>query len=108
MWFEQLRFFITGKELEFTIDQTLAEYVTIMNLSPFPSYTNTEALNTPTSDISHGFTKLSIKTEKPTTTLNIEKAVKYKAASVKIMFIINNYIDELDREFVRSYNNTKG
>src|SRR6266536_4381190 len=100
MWFKQLRFFITGKELEFVIDQTLAEYITIMNLSPFSSHTNTEALNTPMSDISHGFAKLSIKTEKSTTTLNIKKAVKYKAASTKIMFIINNYIDELDYEFI--------
>ncbi len=79
-----------------------------MNLSPFPSHTNTEALNTPMSDISHGFVKLSIKTEKPTTTLNIEKAVKYKATSTKIMFIINNCINELDHEFVRSYNDVKG
>ncbi len=71
-----------------------------MNLSLFLLYMNTKALNTPTSNISHGFAKLSIKTEKPTTTLNIKKATKYKVASIKIMFIINNYIDKLDREFV--------
>src|SRR6266536_364045 len=98
MWFEQLRFFITRKELEFVINQTLVEYITIMNLSLFLSYMNTKALNTPTSNISHGFVKLSIKTKKLTITLNIKKAVKYKATSTKIMFIINNYIDELDRE----------
>ena len=100
MWFKQLRFFITGKELEFVIDQTLAEYIIIINLSPFSLYMNTKALNMPMSDILHGFTKLSIKIEKPTITLNIEKAVKYKTTSIKIMFIINNYIDELDYEFV--------
>jgi hypothetical protein len=109
MWFEQLKFFFTGKELDFAIDQTLEEYAAIAAPIPTPtSADNKSGISTPTSDISHGFAKLSISSDKLTAVMNIEKAAKYKAASAKIMFIINKCIDELDREFVRSHDNAKG
>src|ERR1700710_1738686 len=80
MWFEQLKFFFTGKELDFAIDQTLEEYAAIAAPIPTPASANNKSgISTPTSDISHGFAKLSISSDKLTAVMNIEKAAKYKA-----------------------------
>ncbi len=40
-------------------------------------------------------------------TLNIEKQDKYRAAEGQVMFIINKYVDDFDREYIRAYIITK-
>ncbi len=36
-------------------------------------------------------------------TLNIEKRDKYRAAKGQVMFVINKYIDDFDKEYIRVY-----
>ena len=36
-------------------------------------------------------------------TLNIERRDKYRAAEGQVMFIINKYVDDFDREHIRAY-----
>ncbi len=36
-------------------------------------------------------------------TLNIERRDKYRAAKGQVMFVINKYVDNFDREYIRAY-----
>ncbi len=36
-------------------------------------------------------------------TLNIKRRNKYRAAEGQVMFIINKYVDDFDREYIRAY-----
>ncbi len=36
-------------------------------------------------------------------TLNIEKQDKYRAAEGQVMFIINKYVDDFNKEYIRVY-----
>ncbi len=36
-------------------------------------------------------------------TLNIERRDKYRAAEGQVMFIINKYVDDFNREYIRAY-----
>ncbi len=36
-------------------------------------------------------------------TLNIERQDKYRAAEGQVMFIINKYVDDFDKEYIRTY-----
>ncbi len=48
----------------------------------------------------------TIKTELERATqqaLNIEKREKYRAAEGQVMFVINKYVDDFDREYIKAY-----
>ncbi len=36
-------------------------------------------------------------------TLNIKRQDKYRAAESQVMFIINKYVDDFDKEYIRAY-----
>ncbi len=36
-------------------------------------------------------------------TLNIKRRDKYRAAKGQVMFIINKYVDDFNREYIRTY-----
>ncbi len=36
-------------------------------------------------------------------TLNIERQDKYRAAEGQVIFVINKYVDDFDREHIRAY-----
>ncbi len=36
-------------------------------------------------------------------TLNIERRDKYRAAKGQVMFVINKYVDDFDKEHIRAY-----
>ncbi len=36
-------------------------------------------------------------------TLNIEKQDKYRAAEGQVIFVINKYVDDFDKEYIRTY-----
>ncbi len=40
-------------------------------------------------------------------TLNIEKRDKYRAAEGQVMFVINKYVDDFNREHIRVYTTAK-
>ena len=40
-------------------------------------------------------------------TLNIKRRDKYRATKGQVMFVINKYVDDFDREYIRAYTITK-
>ncbi len=36
-------------------------------------------------------------------TLNIERRDKYRAAEGQVMFVINKYVDDFNKEYIRAY-----
>ncbi len=47
---------------------------------------------------------IKIKLERATQqTLNIKKQDKYRAAEGQVMFVINKYVDDFNREYIRAY-----
>ncbi len=52
----------------------------------------------------------TIKTEAEQSTqqvLNIERRDKYRAAEGQVMFVINKYVDDFNREYIRSHTTAK-
>ncbi len=48
----------------------------------------------------------TIKTESEQATqqaLNIEKRDKYRAAEGQVMFVINKYVDDFDKEYIKAH-----
>jgi hypothetical protein len=103
--------YFTGKELDFAIELSLHEYASVAGPTPASSSASS-AIPTPSSttkpeELVSGFAKLSVTTDIPRTVLNVEKAAKYKAASAKVMFLVDRCIGELDQELVEPYTNAK-
>ena len=106
MWFEQLRLYFIGKDLDYAILKTLEQYASIATPTLDSSSISTPAEET------KGFAGLTVDplndSTKAKTVLNLDKADTYRAASAKIMFIMNKYIDVLDQELVRPHDSAKG
>jgi gag-polypeptide of LTR copia-type len=113
LWFEQLRYWLKGEGLSFTIEKTLIQYAGIVKPISTPSTSSQDSRSEggiSAEELTKGFAMFKIKTdrEEPAPeTLNIEKREKYEAAEGKVMYVLNRCIDDFDQEHIRPHATAK-